>query len=259
MCLNKFYVYEHHLLLLTENFQPQVGHLTIADFESVVNTWTLLEESSNWMAFYNRGFYSGASQPHKHIQLVPIHALKDKSLNFPLVPILDQYAKQQEEEEACLVPEYKFKHAFTSLLDIQKYETSPSEYAKQLEAKYKQLLTRLELQQEEFPHLTEKLGDETFIKVICADKQEYEALSDDEKKNAESYTLSLSMSRYPSYNLLFTRNWMTIVPRKLENYQSLSCNSLCFAFSFFARHDVDLNAMKSIGCSKILQEITFEK
>jgi len=291
LCLNKFYVYDHHLLLLTRDFQPQVAHLSVDDFLAVVNTWELLGDGAqqqqqkqnqgeelSWMAFYNRGFYSGASQPHKHIQLVPSHTLSTTTnssdnkvqLNFPLIPVLDKHVEEQKQE----VPEYNFKHAFGSLKQCKPNENEYNgdkleynkAYAKNLHAKYQELLQQVGLLQEEFEHDEQVQGSETFINVICEDKATYEAMamnsSNENNSNNnkfEKHRLSLSMTRYPSYNLLFTRNWMVIVPRKLENYQNISCNSLCFAFSFFARHDVDLAVLNKLGCSNLLANITFEK
>lgn len=274
LCLNKFYVYDHHLLLLTRDFQPQVTHLTVDDFLAVVNTWELVgdgdkqNEQCSWMAFYNRGFYSGASQPHKHIQMVPSHTLADeqaaKVLNFPLIPVLDKHIAEQDNIQQ--VPEYIFKHAFGSVKQCKPSIAKENDaeyklaYAKNLHAKYLELLQRVGLLQEQFAHNEAELGDEIFIQVICEDKATYEKLQQENAADSvEKHRLSLSMTKYPSYNLLFTRNWMVIVPRKLENYQNISCNSLCFAFSFFARHDVDLAVLKSLGCSNLLANITFEK
>ncbi|MCY1033006.1 ATP adenylyltransferase [Corallococcus sp. BB11-1] len=65
--LNKFNVVEHHLLLVTRDFESQDALLTAGDFDALA---TCLE-GLDGLAFYNAGEIAGASQRHKHLQLVP--------------------------------------------------------------------------------------------------------------------------------------------------------------------------------------------
>lgn len=65
--LNKFNVVDRHVLVVTRHFEDQEQLLGIDDFSAV---WQCLD-SMNWLAFYNGGRIAGASQPHKHLQLVP--------------------------------------------------------------------------------------------------------------------------------------------------------------------------------------------
>ncbi len=66
--LNKFNVVDHHLLIVTSDFEPQEARLNQADF---VALWSCLLEYSS-LGFYNSGTESGASQPHKHLQVIPL-------------------------------------------------------------------------------------------------------------------------------------------------------------------------------------------
>ena len=66
--LNKFNVVEHHLLIVTREFESQASLLTAADFEAM---WICLAEFDS-LIFYNCGTIGGASQPHKHLQQVSI-------------------------------------------------------------------------------------------------------------------------------------------------------------------------------------------
>jgi ATP adenylyltransferase len=66
--LNKFNVVEHHLLIITRAFEHQEEMLTTADFQAL---WRCLLEYES-LGFYNSGSGAGASQPHKHLQLVPL-------------------------------------------------------------------------------------------------------------------------------------------------------------------------------------------
>ena len=64
--LNKFPVIEHHALIITRDFQDQEAPLDRSDFAAL---WTCLREGG--LAFYNAGAAAGASERHRHLQLVP--------------------------------------------------------------------------------------------------------------------------------------------------------------------------------------------
>ncbi|WP_344954551.1 DUF4922 domain-containing protein [Zobellella aerophila] len=69
LLLNKFNLLANHLLLITRRFQPQDGSLTEQDFAAF---WPLLT-AHDAIGFYNGGTEAGASQPHRHFQLLPGH------------------------------------------------------------------------------------------------------------------------------------------------------------------------------------------
>ncbi|TQV71492.1 phosphorylase [Aliikangiella marina] len=80
--LNKYPVINQHLLICTKDYQEQTAPLTIEDF----NAWYMGMEDGIW-GFYNGGVEAGASQPHRHMQLVkaplPMAAkLKSGQLGF---------------------------------------------------------------------------------------------------------------------------------------------------------------------------------
>ena len=79
LVLNKFNITPHHVIVITDAFQEQEVPLNLKDFEA---TWMVVrnvgDEGLGGMAFFNRGPLSGASQPHKHIQCVPLPIARDK-------------------------------------------------------------------------------------------------------------------------------------------------------------------------------------
>ncbi|MFB2836788.1 ATP adenylyltransferase family protein [Floridanema evergladense] len=81
--LNKFNVVEHHLLIVTRAFAEQEIWLDLADFQAM---WLALAEIDG-LAFYNSGSLAGASQRHKHLQLVPL-PLTDDGEEIPIAPLL---------------------------------------------------------------------------------------------------------------------------------------------------------------------------
>lgn len=66
--LNKFYVLEDHLLVVTRDFESQTAPLTLADFEA----WRRCMQEFPSFGFYNGGPVAGASQQHKHLQVVSL-------------------------------------------------------------------------------------------------------------------------------------------------------------------------------------------
>ena len=60
------------------------------------------------------------------------------------------------------------------------------------------------------------------------------------------------------YNLLATRRWMLVVPRRQERYQSTSINALGFAGSLFVRNAAELELVRSAGPMKVLRAVTLE-
>ncbi len=104
--LNKFNVLERHLLIVTRAFEHQERLLTQADFAALA--WSMGEIDG--LGFYNGGTVAGASQTHKHLQLVPL-PLTDAMPGLPM-----------EARFPSLVPgvparldDLPFRHAYASL------------------------------------------------------------------------------------------------------------------------------------------------
>lgn len=81
--LNKFNVMEHHLLIVTREFEDQDLLLTPADFEAL---WLCMAEYDA-LGFYNGGREAGASQQHRHLQMVPL-PLASEGPAVPIEPLL---------------------------------------------------------------------------------------------------------------------------------------------------------------------------
>ncbi|MDZ7841610.1 MAG: phosphorylase [Gammaproteobacteria bacterium] len=66
--LNKFNVLDNHVLVVTNHFVHQESPLAAADFAAAAVGLA----QGGALAFYNGGRTAGASQPHRHFQLVPL-------------------------------------------------------------------------------------------------------------------------------------------------------------------------------------------
>lgn len=104
--LNKFNVVEHHLLLVTRLFEPQEALLTLSDFEALC--WSLREIDG--LGFYNGGTIAGASQRHKHLQLIPM-LQNNGRIGMPVEQIFPTKLSQQPTSLAAL----PFRHRIVAL------------------------------------------------------------------------------------------------------------------------------------------------
>ncbi len=69
---NKFALVPNHLLIITKEFEAQEELLRLEHFTSAVEALKIFKaDSVNWLVFYNSGELSGASQPHRHLQMIP--------------------------------------------------------------------------------------------------------------------------------------------------------------------------------------------
>lgn len=66
--LNRYNVMAHHLLVITRELEAQEELINLRDFQAL---WRLMAEVDG-LGFYNSGPDAGASQRHKHLQLVPL-------------------------------------------------------------------------------------------------------------------------------------------------------------------------------------------
>lgn len=103
--LNKFNVVDHHLLVITRAFEEQESLLTESDFAAM---GMVLREVDGLM-FYNGGQCAGASQRHKHLQLVPLPFTADAP-PLPIAPLV-----AAADWEHGIVPGLPFLHAIARL------------------------------------------------------------------------------------------------------------------------------------------------
>jgi ATP adenylyltransferase len=72
------------------------------------------------------------------------------------------------------------------------------------------------------------------------------------------YRELIAQSPAAPYNLLATRRWMLVVPRRQERYESISVNALGFAGSLFVRNAAELELMRRAGPMNVLRAVTLE-
>jgi len=67
LILNKFPVQRGHVLLIPQRWQPQSGWLSSLDWQTMAD----VEADTPGLWFFNSCAAAGASQPHRHLQLLP--------------------------------------------------------------------------------------------------------------------------------------------------------------------------------------------
>ena len=194
--LNKFNVVDNHLLIITRAFEEQESLLTQQDFAAM---WACLADIDG-LAFYNGGKIAGASQKHKHLQIVPL-PLGNTGVKVPIEALFGA-----EFTSVGKVPGLPFIHALTRFdSDLTK---SPIDAGAATLERYQALLKAVGLEN--------KIG---------------------------------------AYNLLVTREWMLMVGRSRECFESISVNSLGFAGALLVRNQEQLQLLKQYGAMNILKSV----
>ncbi|MCY7276675.1 MAG: phosphorylase [Phormidesmis sp. CAN_BIN44] len=132
--LNKFNVVDYHLLIITRAFEEQERLLTLEDFAAL---WACLVEYDG-LAFYNAGKNAGASQPHKHLQLIPLPLWRDGA-----IAIESWLAAAEFNGTLATIPKLPFAHG---LMRLPSGMQSPMKAAEETLSRYNTLLTTLGLQ-----------------------------------------------------------------------------------------------------------------
>ncbi len=115
--LNKFNVLAHHLLIVTRAFEPQDALISLNDFEA----WLACLAEFDGLGFYNGGREAGASQPHKHMQVVPM-PLGDSGQSLPIAALIEAATF---DGPVGTLPGLPFEHAFARLAPVPPEQAAP--------------------------------------------------------------------------------------------------------------------------------------
>jgi sulfate adenylyltransferase (ADP) / ATP adenylyltransferase len=127
--LNKFNVVDHHLLIVTRAFEEQDNWLNLADFEAM----EIVLSEIDGLAFYNGGTLAGSSQPHKHLQVVPLPLVEGEQ-KIPIAPVINNAIFDGAIGQ---IPAFPFQHALAKL--------NPDRSAKAILETYQKLLRSLDV------------------------------------------------------------------------------------------------------------------
>lgn len=107
--LNKFPIIEQHFILATKSFKEQTDPLEQDDLMatySCIKAWN--SSASNDLerrlyAFFNSGDHSGASQPHRHIQFLPVECMRDGQGSYEWDVLMDSILLPEDEASKICV------------------------------------------------------------------------------------------------------------------------------------------------------------
>lgn len=222
LVLNKFNIVAHHVLVITQEFERQEDPLNAADLAAA---WAVMRcMPSGGLAYFNRGSLSGASQPHKHVQVVPLPLLPppdSPTEDPPFWPTLAADLRSAAAWQDVVVPPALPFVSFVARLDP---ETASGEA---LCATYTRLLQ----------HTAEFLS------------------SRGRQADAAAGLARLAHGEEASYNLLMTQHFMMLVPRRQESDGPVSCNAMAFAGSFFVRSTDELAHVQREGPMHVLATV----
>ncbi|GJE92278.1 ATP adenylyltransferase-like protein [Phanerochaete sordida] len=216
---NKYSVVRHHILLVTKDFHSQTAPLMPPD---LVQAYQLLiaaqKAGKKYFAFYNCGDLSGASQPHKHLQLIPVDA------DGPPVEKLARKANIEVQDRPFSL------HSLPYANHIRRFPPSlPNASRDELE-------TQL---QRAFMDLLD-LALSTF------------------RRDPPAAVNGAAGKSTLSYNVVLTLEHMHVVPRKAETYtlpatgDQLSINSMGFAGCLLVKSEAEFDVVVKEGVGKIL-------
>ena len=191
LIFNKFCLIPEHLLVITRDFVEQAAELTSTDFQIVMKVMESLEEISP-LAFYNSGPEAGASQVHRHFQVIPTE-------NIPI--------EEHIKSVLCFNEPFKIPLYSSFVHGCIRRPADSIDTDWQSEAYVK-------------------------LKVFC-----------------NKYNKS-------AFNLLWTRDWILLVPRKREfTHDNLnSLNAMAFAGYFLVMDEDRLDRLNVLEC---LEQVTY--
>jgi sulfate adenylyltransferase (ADP) / ATP adenylyltransferase len=191
LIFNKFCVVPEHLLIITRAFVEQSAEFSLKDFAVVGRVLSELQDMQP-LAFYNSGPTAGASQIHRHFQVIPTDE----------IPIEGQILSIERFDEPFTLPLFSsFQHAC-----IRKPKNMN--------------------------------GDQWYFEA-------YQKL--------KSFCNDLT---FDSFNLLWTHEWMILIPRSREHTMDglNSLNAMAFAGYLLVMNESDLERFKVI---EALENVTF--
>ncbi|KAH3744766.1 5',5'''-P-1,P-4-tetraphosphate phosphorylase [Pelomyxa schiedti] len=215
--LNKFPITSGHVVLPTVEYRAQHEPLDESDFAAL---WSCLPidgdnsgTSCGLLGFYNCGTLSGASQGHKHMQI--IRGDTRMFIYQAASSVLSALPSISTALATIKIPCLPFPHALVDLRKYVSFEADPA-IATCLKAVYDTALGELGIR---LPGQTENTSENDI-----------------------------------SHNMLLTRQWMFVVPRKFESYLNIiPTNSLGFGGSFFVRNEEALRLLNEVGPINVLK------
>ncbi|KAL0218300.1 hypothetical protein RCL1_009148 [Eukaryota sp. TZLM3-RCL] len=223
LLLNKFVAVDGHCLIVTKEFHPQFLPLTFSDSCAVAKC---LREIDSFI-YYNCGQRTGASQPHKHLQLIPLPLSREPYIYCPLLEVMNRDGRQESNEGVMKVSSFSFKHAYMRFsVSFEDFDFANHVF-------------------DCFCRVADFLGIEHSLSFYSKFVANISNHNDIYSNGAEDL---------PGYSLVITRKFIFIARRKSGKAWGISANSSAFLGSIFVDEE-GLEVVKEKGLSGILEEL----
>jgi len=202
--LNKYPVLDDHLLLVTRSYEAQTAPLTHSDCAALLTALA----ACDGLVFYNGGATAGASQGHRHLQLVPLPLGPPPAEALPLAPWL---AAAEPADSVRRSPRLPFVHAISAMDPA--WLTDPARAAGAL---------------------------------LAASHRLWQACGFGE-----------DAPDFVPFNLLATRRWLWLVPRRHASAHGLGVNALGYAGALLAPDAAGLRWLRQNGPLRLLADVAY--
>ncbi|KAL0235654.1 hypothetical protein GEMRC1_002236 [Eukaryota sp. GEM-RC1] len=221
LLLNKFVAVPCHCLLVTKQFLPQWLPVCYIDCEAVDR---VLKDIDGFV-FFNNGLNSGTSQPHKHLQFIPLPLSKE--VNCPLRTMVA--SMNVDFYSVATINQFSFKHAVVKFKHLD--YTRPD---------FPMLILRA------YQDIALFLG----IKPFLSQYSDYLAHDFDDLQIYHHVEHLL-----PSYSFIVLRDFVFITLRKSSNAFGIDLNSSAFMGSIYVKTNEQFEFVRENGIIKILEEL----
>lgn len=224
MLLNKFNVVQNHALIVTKRFEEQDSLLTCSDMSAL---WSCLAEMRG-IAFYNAGKTAGASQRHKHLQIVPAPMVPHSEQDTPFDGAIVKAVAPGTWYTSSALP---YLHAIVRMDDCAAMAGAGrvEEAGRVSMQRYLDMLKTLE-------QGVLEAGDEA---------------------QGEQDVLGERLKQPFSYNVLVSRLWMMLIPRRRECFHGVSVNAMGFVGCLLVRDDAAAQQVRNSGAMNVLVGVAF--
>ena len=236
--LNKFPLVKNHIVVATKELIDQNTHLVQKDIESIVIMVKILKG----LAFFNGGFNAGASQPHKHTQVIPTESIFNQQGIFSII----------EDESG---------NGLQTLFDKDKSETITNQYEEFSYIPY-------QIKAFSFKHIlikfNSKLAD-CFESITFKNSEDFSQVIFDIYKNCLEYLeIDTEDGKLKvHYSFLMTNRWMLLVPRKTTEVKLdkgiLNLNSMVYTMSILVKSKELKEEIINKGLLKIISLFGYDK
>ncbi|ORY19763.1 HIT-like domain-containing protein [Clohesyomyces aquaticus] len=192
LVLNKYPVIRKHFIIATKTHKPQTHVLEQDDLEATyacLKAWQNDQasgEHKRLFAFFNSGEHSGASQPHRHLQFLPVESMKEGEQSAGWDLLIDLISSQSNANVASSEPLQHPGIPFSHFAMRLPANPTPSQLLQTYNQLYQSAKRSVEVYAKNNPDFSLHYAEEGFLPI--------------------------------SYNLAITTAAMTICPRRSEGH-----------------------------------------